>query len=140
MTLQVNRCFEMERVQTTVVGHVDIRDGRRPIKRLVFADPVPEGSETFNRHDDADRWVVVLQVPGNRINEENAEIVTIDNTEGQGGHIDYQFLPRDSIPRGNKLVWFDGTISLREAEIIAQRNAEHWTEIYKSNHGLPKTK
>lgn len=130
----------MNRVRTTVVGHVDVRGGKRPINRLVFTNPGSKEVENFDRHEDAERWVVVLQVPGNRIDEENAEIVTIDNTEGGEGHIDYQFLPEDSIPQGNKVVWFDGTVSLREAEIIAERNAEHWTRIYKSNHGLPKKK
>lgn len=96
--------------------------------------------ENFDRHEDADRWVVVLQVPGNRVDEENAEIVTIDNTEGKGGHVDSQFLPDDSIPRGNKVVWFGGTLSLREAEIIAERNAEHWAKVYESHHGLPEKK
>lgn len=130
----------MDRVQTTVVGHVDVRGGKRPINRLVFAKPSPKEVENFDRHEDAERWVVVLQVPGNRVNEESAEIVTIDNTEWGEGHIDYQFLPDDSIPRGNKVVWFDGTVGLREAEIIAERNAEHWARIYKNNHGLPKKK
>src|SRR6056297_2663637 len=117
----------MDRMQTLVVGHVRVCDGTRPIKRLVFTEPSPQEVMRFDRHEDAATWVVVLQVPGNRIDEENAEIVTIDNTEGGEGHIDYQFLPDESIPQGNKLVWFDGTLSLREAEILAERNAEHWT-------------
>lgn len=130
----------MERIQTLVVGYVRTSNDERPIRRLVFTEPGPRRIENFDRHEDAEQWVVVLQVPGNRIDEENAEIVTIDNTEGGEGHIDYQFLPDDSIPKGNKLVWFDGTLDLREAEIIAERNAEHWAMIYKSNHGLPKKK
>jgi len=130
----------MKRISAGVVGHVAVRGDKRPIKRLVFAEPGPEEFENFDRHEDAELWVVVLQVPGNRIDEENAEIATIDNTEGGEGHIDYQFLPDDSIPRGNKLVWFDGTLSLREAEIVAERNAEHWARIYRSNHELPRRK
>lgn len=130
----------MERVQTLVVGHIDVRGGKRPIERLVLTRPGPDEGRHFDRHEDAERWVVVLHVPGNRANEENAEIATIDNTEGGEGHIDYQFLPDDSIPQGNKIVWFDGTLSLREAEIVAERNAEHWARIYRSNHGLPKKK
>lgn len=130
----------MNRIQTVAVGHVDLGDERRPIKRLVFTEPGPEAVANFDRHRDADWWVVVLQIPGNRVDEENAEIATIDNTHGGEGHIDYQFLPDNSIPEGNKVVWFDGTISLREAEIIAARNAEHWAEIYESNHGLPAKK
>jgi hypothetical protein len=105
-----------------------------------LTEPGPEEISHFDRHESAEQWVVVLQVPGNRIDEENAEIATIDNTEGGEGHIDYQFLPDDSIPQGNKIVWFDGTLSLREAEIVAERNAEHWARIYRSNHGLPRTK
>ncbi len=130
----------MQRVQTLVVGHVRVSDAERPVKRLVFTEPGPRDVPKFDRHEDAETWVVVLQVPGNRPDEENAEIATIDNTEGGEGHIDYQFLPDDSIPRGNKLVWFDGTLSLREAEIIAGRNAEHWAKIYRSNHALPDRK
>lgn len=130
----------MQRVQTLVVGHVRVSDAERPVKRLVFTEPGPRDAQNFDRHEEAETWVVVLQVPGNRPDEENAEVVTIDNTEGGEGHIDYQFLPDDSIPLGNKLVWFDGTLSLREAEIIAERNAEHWAKIYRSNHGLPETK
>lgn len=128
----------MEWVTTSVVGHIDPGGTKRPIKRLVFTEPGPGKFENSDRYEDAERWVVVLQVPGNRVDEENAEIVTIDNTEGGEGHIDYQFLPDDSIPHGNKVMWFEGTISLREAEIIAERNAEHWTQIYMSNHELPK--
>lgn len=130
----------MNRVQTITVGHISVQDRRLPIKRLVLTEPGPEEITHFDRHEDAEQWVVVLQVPGNRIDEENAEIATIDNTEGGEGHIDYQFLPDNSIPRGNKLVWFDGTLSLREAEIVAERNAEHWARIYRSNHGLPRRK
>jgi hypothetical protein len=130
----------MEMVEKLSVGRVRLCDGERPIKRLVFTEPTHREIANFDRYEDAEKWVVVLQVPGNRIDEENAEIVTIDNTEGGEGHIDYQFLPDDSIPQGNKLVWFDGTLSLREAEILAERNAEHWTRIYRSNHELPKKK
>lgn len=130
----------MERVRTTVVGHIGVRGGTRPIKRLVLTDPTPDDIENFDRLEDAEQWVVVLQVPGNRVNEESAEIVTIDNTDGGEAHVDYHFLPNDSIPKENKVIWFDGTIGLREAEIIAERNAEHWTRIYRSNHGLPRTK
>lgn len=130
----------MDRVQTTVVGRVEVHAGVRPVKRIVLTEPTPDDLEEFDRHEDAERWVVVLQVPGNRANEENAEIATIDNTERGEGHIDYQFLPDDSIAWGNKVVWFDGTITLREAEIIAERNAEYWARIYRSNHGLPKKK
>lgn len=130
----------MNRVRTTSVGHISVRNGRRPIKRLIFTEPGPDDVEDFDRHEDADEWVVVLQVPGNRLGEENAEIVTIDNTEGGEGHVDYQFLPDDAIPQGNKVLWFDGRITLRDAEIIAERNAEHWAKIYKHNHELPKKK
>jgi hypothetical protein len=130
----------MNKVHTIAVGHIRIDDRRLPIKRMVLTEPSPQDVENFDRHEDAETWVVVLRVPGTRPNEENAEIVTVDNTHGDGGHIDYQFLPDNSIPQGNKLLWFDGTIGLREAEIIAQRNAEHWAEIYKENHGLPKKK
>lgn len=130
----------MKRVHAVVVGHVSTHRGERPIERFVLTQPGSKEVEDFDRHEDADQWVVVLQVSGNRVDEENAEIVTIDNTEGGEGHIDYQFLPDDSIPRGNKLVWFDGTLSLREAEIVAARNAEHWARIYRSNHELPKRK
>lgn len=130
----------MDRVQTTVVGHVTVRGGTRPVKRLVLTEPGSDDVEDFDRHEDAEQWVVVLQVPGNRADEENAEIATIDNTERGEGHLDYQFLPDDSISRGNKVVWFDGTITLREAEIIAEPNAEHWARVYRSNHGLPNEK
>lgn len=130
----------MNRAQTIPVGHISVCDGRRPIKRLVLTEPGPDEVEDFDRHEDAEEWVVVLLVPGNRINEENVEITTIDNTEGGEGHIDDGFLPDDAIPEGNKVVWFNGSLSLREAEIIAERNAEHWAEIYRHNHELPKKK